>query len=194
MIQPTLFAEAVAVKVAKTARARAKRRPKPVVDATAPVTYTAGVDGLGRRQWTLTFPAPVQMISVNGNPHWRKTSPARKAFREAMFIHAKAAKVPAGLRRIRVDITLRFPTAAKHDGGNYYNNVGKPIVDAIGPAINTVRGGKPIVAPGLGVIPDDTAEFLDGPFLVAGPKVDDPRRCPFGQVVVTITDLSEVAA
>ncbi len=188
MTQPMLF-EQITPKPAKVARPRAKRRPKPVVDATAPVTYTTGEDRDGHATWTLTFPAPTAMISVNGNPHWRKTSPARKAFREAMFVHAKAAKVPVGLSRVRVDIVLRFPTGGRRDAGNYHGNVAKPLVDAIGPAINTVRGGKPVVAPGLGVIADDTAEFLDGPFLTLGPKVDDPKRCPFGQVVVTISDL-----
>jgi hypothetical protein len=181
--------EQVAPKPAKVARPRKKRRPKPVVDAAAPVSYVTGVDGRGRTTWTLTFPAPAAMMSVNGNPHWRKTSPARKAFREAMFVHAKAAKVPVGLSRIRVDISLRFPAGGRRDAGNYHGNVAKPLVDAIGPAINTVRAGKPIVAPGLGVIADDTAEYLDGPFLTLGPKVDDPKRCPYGQVVVTITDL-----
>ncbi len=190
MIQGMLFADTPTAKPAKVARPRAKRRPKPVVDAAAPVSYIAGADEQGRATWTLTFPAPAAMISVNGNPHWRKTSPARKAFREAMFVHAKAAKVPVGLARVRVDIVLRFPTNGRRDEGNYHNNVAKPLVDAIGPAINAVRGGKPVVAPGLGVIPDDTAEFLDGPFLHPGPKVDDPKRCPFGQVEVTITDLS----
>jgi hypothetical protein len=187
-----LFAEVLAVP-AKVPRPRRKRRPKPTVDAAAPVTYTAGTDGQGRRQWTLAFPAPAAMISVNGNPHWRQTSPARKEFREAMFIHAKAAKLPGGLAKVRVDIVLRFPRGGRRDASNYFSHVGKPLVDAIGPAINTIRGGKPIVASGLGVIADDTAEYLDGPFIRLGPKVDDPKRCPFGQVVVTITDLSEVA-
>ncbi len=189
MIQGVLFADMSAPKPAKAARPRKKRRPKPVVAAAAPVSYTTGEDRDGRRLWTLAFPAPASMISVNGNPHWRKTSPARKAFREAMFVHAKAAKVPVGLARVRVDIVLRFPRNGRIDASNYYGNVGEPLVDAIGPAINTVRGGKPVVAPGLGVIPDDTAEFLDGPFLTLGPKVDDPKRCPFGQVIVTVTDL-----
>jgi hypothetical protein len=50
------------------------------------------------------------------------------------------------------------------------------------------------VAPGYGLIPDDTGEFLDGPFVVAGVKVDDPKACPFGEIVVTVTDLGGVAA
>jgi hypothetical protein len=189
-----LFAELPVPKPAKVATPRRKRRPKPTVDVAAPVSYTTGVDAQGRTLWTLTFPAPADMISVNGNPHWRKTSPARKAFREAMFVHAKAARLPVGLGRVQVDIVLRFPRGGRRDAANYHGNVAKPLVDAIGPAINTIRGGKPVVAPGLGVIADDTAEFLDGPFLRLGPKVDDPKRCPFGQVVVTITDLTEVAA
>lgn len=191
MIQPMLFEQ---VKPAKAARPRAKRHPKPVVAATAPVSYVAGADAEGHTTWTLTFPAPAPMMSVNGNPHWRKTSPARKAFREATFLHAKASKLPTGLARVRVDIVLRFPRNGRIDASNYYANVGKPCVDAIGPPINTVRGGKPVVAVGLGVIADDTAEFLDGPFLRLGPKVDDPKACPYGQVVMTVTDLPGVAA
>lgn len=174
-------------------KAAKKRKPKPTVAADASVSYTTGVDGEGLRTWTLRFPAPAQMISVNGNPHWRRTCPARKAFREAMFLHAKAAKLPVGLARVRVDIVLSFPTGGRRDAANYHGNVAKPIVDAIGPAIDTVRGGKRLQAPGHGLIVDDTAEFLDGPFLRLGASGKKPGA-PFGEVEVVITDLSEVAA
>lgn len=169
---------------------RKARRPKPQVGAAAPVEYTAGTDDQGRRVWTLRFPAPAPMLSVNGNPHWRKTSPIRKTWREAMFVHAKAAKLPTGLPRVRFEVELRFPTASRHDASNYHANVVKPLVDAIGPEIDTVRGGKPVKAVGYGLIPDDTAQYLDGPYPHEGPKVGDPKRCPFGEVTVTITDLS----
>lgn len=188
--QTALFAD----KPAKAARPRAKRRPKPVVAATAPVTYETGVDEEGRTTWTLTFPAPTSMPSVNsGNQHWRKMSPIHKTWRETTFVHAKAAKLPVGLARVRIDIVLRFPTNGRRDAGNYYTHVVKPAVDALGPPIDKMRAGRRVIAVGHGLIADDTAEFLDGPFVTLGAKVDDPKLCPYGQVVLTITDLSEEA-
>lgn len=194
VVQPTLLGllpATLAMPAKKTARA--KRRPKPVVAATAPVEYATGENAAGDRTWTLRFPAPAEMLSVNGNPHWRRTSPVRKTWREAVFVHAKAAKLPVGLTKVRIDVLLRFPTNGRRDAANYHGNCVKPLVDAMGPPINTVRAGKPIVAPGYGLIADDTAEFLDGPFVRLGPKVADPKACPFGEVLVTITDLSEVS-
>lgn len=195
-VQPTLFGllPTTLALSAKKATPRKKRRPKPTVAATAPVEYATGVNEHSQTTWTLRFPAPAEMLSVNGNPHWRRTSPVRKTWREAVFVHAKAAKLPVGLARIRVDVELRFPREGRRDAANYHGNVVKPLVDALGPPINTVRQGKPINAPGYGLIADDTAEYLDGPFVRLGPKVGDPKTCPFGEVVVKITDLSEVQA
>ena len=65
----------------------------------------------------------------------------------------------------------------------------KPCVDALGPAINTMRGGKRVIAVGYGLIPDDTAEYLDGPHVLLGDPVRD-KAMPYGQVILTITDLS----
>lgn len=193
-VQPLLLGLTVP-KPAKVARPRKKRRTKPTVDATAPVSYTTGVDQDGRRQWVLTFPAPEVMPSVNsGNQHWRRTAPIHKTWREAMFVHAKAAKLPVGLAKVRIDVQLRFPRAGRFDAGNYYTHVVKPCVDGIGPPIDKMRAGKRVVAVGYGLIADDTAEYLEGPFVTLGPKVADPKRCPFGQVTVTITDLSGGAA
>jgi hypothetical protein len=90
---------------------------------------------------------------------------------------------------VRIDVELRFPTAGRRDAANYHGNVIKPLVDACGPAIDTVRGGKRISAVGYGLIPDDTAQYLDGPYVRLGEPARD-KAMPFGQVVVTITDLS----
>lgn len=140
--------------------------------------------------WTLAFPAPDRMLSVNsGHQHWRRTSPIHKTWREAVYLHAKAAKLPVGLGRARLEFTLRFPRAGRIDVGNYYTHVIKPCVDALGPAINRTRAGKPVVAVGYGLIPDDTAEYLDGPYLRLGKPVRD-KTAPLGEVVITITDLT----
>jgi hypothetical protein len=161
-----------------------KRRPKPQVSADVKPTVLCGDDS-----WTIAFPAPARMLSVNGNPHWRRTSPIRKDFREAMYLYAHMAKLPTRLARVRLDFVLRFPSAGRRDAANYSSNVVKPCVDAFGPAIDTMRGGKPVRAVGYGLIVDDTAEYLDGPHVLLGAPVRD-KAMPFGQVVVTITDLS----
>jgi hypothetical protein len=204
--QPTLFADmgAKAPRPVKAARPRTKRRPKPKLSADAPVEYRTDYTLMGDkvlcRRWILTFPAPAKMLSANSRPYWRTARANAKEWREAVYLHAKAAKLPTGLRKVRIDFVLRFPTAAKHDAGNYYTTVVKPAVDAVGPQrIQQVkkgaRAGQTVVEVGHGLIRDDTPEFLEGPFATVGPKVDDRKVFPFGQVVVTITDLSgEVAA
>jgi hypothetical protein len=191
MTQPYLFeveTPAAAAKPRRTGRRRAVVASVGVVAATS----TPGV-------WTITFPAPAKLMSVNTVKHWRVTSPVKKAWREAMYVHAKAAKLPTGLRRVRVDVELRFPSAGRRDAPNYHPYVVKPLVDALGPAREYVirkgrQAGTTVREPGYGLIADDTAEYLDGPFVRLGTPARD-RAMPFGQVVVTITDLSaEVAA
>lgn len=179
----------------KPTKAAKRRKPQKVAGPPVQPRYESTVDEHGRRVWTLAFPAPAELISVNGNPPWRRTYAARKALREAMAVYARQARLPVGLSRIRFDVELRFPTASRRDGPNYHGHVAKPLVDAVGPAINTMRGGKPVQALGHGLIPDDTARYLDGPHIVIGPTCADRLRTPYGEITVTITDLSgEVAA
>lgn len=173
---------------------RKKRRPKPQVSANIKPTVVrhAGT-------WTITFPAPAPMSSVNsGNQHWRRTSPIHKTWRQTMYQYARYAKLPVGLTRVRIDFVLRFPRAGRQDVGNYYTHVVKPCVDGLGPERERTiqkgaRAGTVERSVGYGLIPDDTAEYLDGPYLLLGEPVRD-RAMPFGQVVVTVTDLSGVAA
>lgn len=189
-----------APKPPRKATARRKRRPKRVVDAAAPVEYSTGVDADGRTQWTLRFPAPDRMLSGNNDVYWRTRHSLTKSFREAMVVHAKAAKLPVGLARVRLSFELRFATARNdRDALNYHTLVVKPSVDGLGPAFHQVikrgkRAGQTNFQPGHGLIANDTPEFLDGPYITLGPKVEDPKRCPFGEIVLVVTDLSEVAA
>jgi hypothetical protein len=185
IVQPTLLD----VAPPKKTKPRRARKPRPQVAADARISYVADVDAEGRRRWTLTFPAPAEMLSVNGNPNWRRTSPVRKVWREAVYIHARAAKLPTGLARVRIELDLRFPRGGRRDPGNYHANVAKPCVDALGPAIDTVRGGKPVHGDGYGLIADDTPQYLDGPFIRLGPS---GRRAgaPFGEVEIVITEIT----
>lgn len=137
------------------------------------------------RVWTLTIPAPAKMFSANTRVHWRQTWAARKAWREASFLYATQTKLPRGLARVRIDVVVHFTVNRGRDNENYSPHVGKPIADGL-----AKRHGN---APGYLLIADDTPEFLDGPFVTVGEKVTKARY-PLGLAVVTITDLSEVAA
>lgn len=188
-VQQSLLDVPVAKPVKKAPRAR---KPKPQVAFNAPISYESGIDGDGRRTWTLTFPAPDKLVSANARLHWRAASPITRTWREAVYVHAKAAKLPKGLARIRVDIELRFPTGGRRDSANYYTGM-KPTVDALASERRQVvkkgpRAGQIVIEPGYGLIVDDTPEFLDGPFIRVGPSGKTPGA-PFGQVILTITDL-----
>jgi hypothetical protein len=141
------------------------------------VAVTAVTD---TRTWTLEIPAPAAMYSANTRVHWRRTHEARKLWREAAFIYATQAKLPRRLARVRIDIAVHFTVNRGRDNENYSPHVGKPIGDGLAKPHGT--------APGYLLIVDDTPEFLDGPFVTVGVKVDK-KTYPLGLAVVTITDL-----
>jgi hypothetical protein len=145
------------------------------------------------RVWTLHIVAPAKMYSINSTVHWRRIYEARKTWREATFTLARQERLPKGLARVRIDIVLHFVDARPRDAANFHPTVGKPIVDALGKGrIVREKGKAPRVEVGYELIPNDTPEFLDGPFITIGPPVDK-RGFPLGLAVVTITDLSEGA-
>lgn len=143
------------------------------------------------RTWTLAIPAPLAMKSSNSRDHWRAVSRNQRTWREAAYWRAAAAKLPRGLRKVRIDVTLHFTATRRRDAPNYYAGVIKPVVDALGPQ-RIVRSPKGVrTEPGWGLIPDDTAEYLD----LTAPRIGQPVARglhPYGLVVLTITDLSEV--
>jgi len=198
-VQPALFGllPATLALPPKKAAPRRKRRPKPAVAVTAPVEYTTDVDEHGRTRWTLRFPAPDRMLSGNNRIYWRLRASLSDSFRGATAIHARAAKLPRNLARVRMDFVLRFASdRSDRDALNYYPLVVKPAVDGFGPEFRQLikrgkRAGQESFQPGHGLIADDTPAHLDGPHITIGPKVENPKACPFGEVVVVITDLSE---
>jgi hypothetical protein len=201
-VQPSLLGlfPAALTPPAKKATPRRKRRPKPTVAATAPVEYTAGVDTAGRAVYVLRFPAPDKMLSGNGNVYWRTRHSLTTSWREATFTHARAAKLPTGLAKVKLEFELRFTSArSDRDEANYHQLCVKPATDGLGAPFRQEikrgkRAGQVSTAPGYGLIERDTPEFLEGPYIRFGPKVENPKVCPFGEVVVTITDLSQDAA
>lgn len=144
------------------------------------------------RTWTLAIPAPTVMQTSNRREHWRAISRRRKAWRDAAYWQAAAAKLPKGLSRVRIDVELRFTTNRRRDAPNYYSDVIKPCVDALSPPRRVTSAKGVRVEAGWGLIPDDTAEFLDLTAPRIGPTVSK-AEFPHGLVVFTITDLSEVA-
>lgn len=152
------------------------------------------------RLWVIRIPAPIQILSVNG-----ESGPAvsrnRKTWRTTAYYwieqHCGHESIPTDLDRAQFDIEIRFPTAGRRDESNY-NNVAKPILDAAGPELRYMRQGKQVFGPGHGIVADDSGRYLhcsDCPHITFGEPVgrDDPRW-PYGLVMLTITDLSAVTA
>lgn len=140
------------------------------------------------RVWTLTIAAPAKMYSANTRVHWRRTYEARKAWRDAAFLFATQAKLPKGLAKVRIDVVLHFTVNRDRDNENWSPYVAKPITDGLGKP----HQKKSQAAPGYLLIADDTPEFLEGPFVTLGEKVDRKKH-PLGLAVVTITNLSETS-
>jgi hypothetical protein len=130
------------------------------------------------------------MQTSNRREQWHSIAPRRRKWREAAYWQAAAAKLPKGITKVRIDVTLRFTINRRRDAPNYYPEVIKPCVDALSPP-KTVKSGKgERVEPGWGLVPDDTAEFLELSAPEIGPTVSK-ADFPFGLVELVITDISE---
>lgn len=139
----------------------------------------------------LTIPAPAPWLTANAKRHLTKWTVAEytKAWRGAGWAAAKQARLPVGLARVRIDALLRFPAVRNHDEANLMEAV-KAAVDGLGPPYLR-RGKQPASAPGYGLIPDDSRAHLDGPHVAEGKP---SSRGPWGELVLHITDLSDLAA
>ena len=125
------------------------------------------VDGLLRAVpcHRLTIPAPAKWLSANGSyGRWERARHV-KTWREATLVHARAARLPRGRGRVRIDAVLTFPTRRHRDEHNYMPTL-KAVIDGLGPDKSRVtKAGKHISAPGYGLIADDTPEHLEGPYI-----------------------------
>lgn len=156
---------------------------------------------LGDACWSITFPAPGPMLSINGDgKHWRVVSKHKRTLRDLMLGLARAHRLPTGLDRARVDIELRFPRGARRDTANYQPYMAKPLVDALGPGRTyTIRQGKRrgtvVDEPGYGLLVGDDVAHLhcsDCPHIRFGTPVGAPNpRLPYGEITVTIAAVTE---
>lgn len=144
------------------------------------------------RTWVVIIPAPEPMKSANKRENVHATARSRKAWRETAYGRIAQAKLPRGLARVRVDVELRFPTGRRRDASNFSAAVIKPCVDALTPEQRKRNDdGSLRVERGWGVVADDSAGYVDLREPVIGPQSTDPR-CPYGLVVLRVTDLTDV--
>lgn len=103
------------------------------------------------------FP-PALLVSANKKLHYRRAGEVRAHWRALAGAIARQTYGPTPTAdhtwhtRVRIVITYRFPDLRRHDVGNLYSYVAKPIVDGLVDAH---------------VIPDDDDHHVVGP---------DPRR------------------
>lgn len=100
------------------------------------------------------------VLNQNRLPHW---APKNKIITDLKILGKVAGK---GLRKrfhkVRLDVTVSYPTAAAADVANYYPTV-KAYVDGMVDKPPVVKGQKQL--PARGILVDDSDEFFKGPFL-----------------------------
>ena len=119
---------------------------------------------------TLTIPAPTMkpvrkrktgkvvtrspFLNSNDRDHWRTTQPITKAWKANAVEAAAAAQLPKGLTKVRIDGQIIKPRGGRYDAMNFYPTA-KAVVDGL------VQ---------YGLVPDDSNQYLKGPFLTEGGK------------------------
>ncbi len=120
------------------------------------------------RQWTLNLPI-TKPLSMNDRDHRWKKARDTKTVRDATHVLAKHARIPP-LRRVSIELHYAPRDNRRRDAINLTATV-KPVEDGLVDA---------------GVVPDDTAEFVE-----PTPAVIDP---PTGQGVRLYVIVRELAA
>jgi hypothetical protein len=113
-------------------------------------------------------------LSSNDKGVTKRAQFARNAriqvWKTAAYRHAQRVRLPKGLDRVSVNITLRRTMWDRHDTQNLMDSA-KAVVDGL------------VL---YGLIPNDTDPHIDGPHLHAGPRV--PGHV--GYLDITIVDLA----
>lgn len=173
-------------------RPAAKRAPKAKVTPPKPKPGSPG-------PWVLTINAPTITVrskvtgksnpaagwlTMNDRRYWRQKAAIAIDWKDATKVAATQVRMPVGIvRRARFDVVLRLGPTRRRDPINWHPTA-KAILDAL--TNGTAKH------PGYGFLPDDSPGFLhcsDCPHLSIGEPVERKPFGPYGQVVVTITDL-----
>ena len=150
-----------------------KPRPQPAGATTGATEWAEGVEVPGRDfealsgPWTITIPAPCQLINLNSRMHWAPKAEMTRAWRTAAHVAASKAKLPKGLDRVHIVAHVIKPTSRAYDVHNLMPTL-KAAIDGL---------------VDFGLISDDTNAHLTGPDLRQGGK---------GELGVIITITEEV--
>lgn len=146
--------------------------------------------------WTLVVPAPCAWLTANDRRDRYTQARLVKLWRTATATYARAAKLPTGLARVRIDAIARFAPGPPpvRDTANLAPTL-KAVVDGLGPARTIRRTDKTtgavrrIHASGHGLIVDDDDAHLDGPHVSIGAPMPPRQFGPTGQLVLTIREV-----
>lgn len=148
------------------------------------------------RTWTLEFKAPCAWLTANkvySTYSTYKRAELVRTWRAATKQYATQARLPQGLRRVRIDIMARFQGAGPvRDTRNLEPTI-KAVIDGLGPQrVRTVQGVRH-VSPGYGLVPDDSDRYVVMGETVIGPKLATLPRMHPGLLTITITELEEAS-
>ncbi len=123
----------------------------------------------------LTVSGPPCLISSNQRLHWATRALLTRQWREAAHWSAKAAKLPKGLERVHIVVTVHPARGGRlRDVGNAHPTV-KACIDGL--------------VSDYGLLPDDDDAHLLGPDLRRGPNL----LVLTPSLVFTITELAVAA-
>lgn len=98
--------------------------------------------------FTLEITKLADWLNANQKPHWAKQNKLAQAWRHGAHIYARQQKAPKGLQRARVDVYVWKSSRRRYDPHNLMPTM-KPVIDGL---------------VDYGLLPDDSHEFLEGPF------------------------------
>lgn len=123
--------------------------------------------------WAVVIPAPEKWLNANDRTDLRRSTPIRRAWRDAANVYARAARVPK-LGRAHILAELRFRDSRRRDAHNYYPTI-KAVVDGL---------------VDYGLLDDDSTEYLLGPDLRIGKPLPRHRGGNAGELILIIREMS----
>jgi len=145
------------------------------------------------RQWTITINAPGEWHTANIELDRHRKGRLVYAWRTAALAAAQAARLPKGLTCVGIGAVARFKAGGRapvRDRDNLRPTL-KAVIDGLGPKRMFVRNRKLHVAPGYGLIVDDSDQYLAYSDITIGPRLPVKPYGPFGLLVVTITEVTD---
>lgn len=111
------------------------------------------MDSTAPEAFTLELPKLADWLNLNVNLHWAPRNKRVQAWRHGAHIVARHQKLPKGLQRVQVDAYVWKASRRRYDPHNLMPTL-KPVIDGL--------------VTDYGLIPDDSSEYLAGPFIHHG--------------------------